>query len=157
MPVQHHTSTNERNSWLSPIDTVLGLPTTDLTLSVSAKDGTVNIWSTLTGLKKLHSLNFKQQFFVDPKDDFGKADLYFHNFDKKNLEHSVIFSKDKLHQQKQFQDNVETAGCLMWEMFDEREFILQSEDSNQSEDGAITSTSLNDLNCLREEMENLDD
>lgn len=130
----------------SPVTGLSALPTTDFVLTSSARDASVNIWSTRAGLTRVHGLNFKLQACIDPEGSLKRAQLYFLNFEVEDLGSGVkIYTRDSLGDQKPSSapkqveaeaDNEKGDGELMQAMFDESAVIGEAcpeeETSNSS-------------------------
>ena len=67
------------------ITSIQALQDSDFVLSCSAGDAAVNIWSTKAGLTRISGLNFKLQMHIDPKKNSKRAQLYFLNYDLREI------------------------------------------------------------------------
>jgi hypothetical protein len=78
----------------SAVTKIYALSESDFVLTTS-EDAAVNIWSTKAGLTPISSFNFKLQFNLDPKDTMSRAQLYFLNFEAREIQGGVVIYSKK--------------------------------------------------------------
>jgi hypothetical protein len=80
----------------APITGLHQLPATDLVLTSSAQEASVNLWATRAGLTRVYGLNFKLQASVDPGDSLQRAQLHFLNYPVEDVGAGVkIYRRDQ--------------------------------------------------------------
>lgn len=107
------------------------LPTSDLVLTGSSCDASINVWSTRAGLTRLFGMNFKLQVHIDPRNNIQRAQLYFLNYEvQETASGAKIYLRDPAVLEKEAQGDQATGeeaaqevekgdGELMQAMFDE--------------------------------------
>lgn len=109
-------------------------------LSTRAGDAAASIWSTKAGLTRIGALNFKLQMQIDPKQRAKRAQLYFLNYELRDLGNGLkIYARKKQRPCPEEKKPVEVEpdvedgdGDLMQAMFDESVAMGDAFEDNES-------------------------